>query len=359
MRPDAGNRAAPPSEPVFSIEEKILIIDIHAHVVAPAALYAYRSNLLAAGGHYRGPIGVSDEALAASADGNVKIMDSVGTDVQLLSPRPFQQMHSTKPDQVVHWWIEANNDTIARTVAMHPTRFAGMAGLPICAGSPVSDAFEELDRAISDLGFVGVSLNPDPYEGTGPSPRLSDDYWYPLWEKLVAYDAPALIHSAGCNSGRESYSEHFVTEESIAILSVAQSRVFEDFPDLKLIISHGGGSVPYQIGRWQAEVLTPNLGGAVDAERFETRLRRFYFDTVLHNPLSLELLFKTVGTDRCMFGTEKPGSGSATNPDTGRTFDDLKPVIEGMDFLTETDRNLIFEATAREVFPRLKATLKD
>jgi 4-oxalmesaconate hydratase len=335
-----------------------LIIDIHAHLVAPPVFYAYRSNLLAAGGHYRPPVGVSDDALAEAAAGNVAIMDGVGTDVQLICPRPFQQMQSTKPDQIVHWWIEANNDLIAGSVALHPTRFAGVAGLPICAGSPVTDALPELDRAVNELGFVGVSLNPDPYEGTGPSPRLSDRYWYPLYEKLVEYDVPALIHSAGCNSGRESYSEHFITEESIAILSLMQSTVFEDFPTLKIIVSHGGGSVPYQIGRWQAEVLSPGLGGAKDAERFEVGLRRFWFDTVLHNPLSLELLFKTVGTDRCMFGTEKPGSGSAINPDTGRSFDDLRPVIEAMDFLSAGDRASIFETNAREVFPRLKTTLR-
>ncbi|HEX3514316.1 MAG TPA: amidohydrolase family protein [Trebonia sp.] len=334
-----------------------MVIDIHAHLVAPAAFYGYRANLLAASGYYRGPVGVSDEALAEAAAGNVAIMDKVGTDVQLISPRPFQQMHSAKPDQVVHWWIEANNDLIARTAALHPGRFAGVAGLPVCAGSPVSDALPELARSIEDLGFVGVSLNPDPYEGAGPSPRLSDPYWYPLWEKLVAYDVPALVHSAGCGNGRESYSEHFITEESIAILSVLRSPVFDDFPDLKLIVSHGGGSVPYQIGRWQAEALSPGLGGATDAERFEVGLRRFWFDTVLHHPPSLELLFKTVGADRCMFGTENPGSGSAVNPASGRPFDDLRPVIDAMTWLTSAQKDSVFEKTALSVFPRLAGRL--
>jgi hypothetical protein len=137
------------------------------------------------------------------------------------------------------------------------------------------------------------------------------------------------VHSAGCYSERETYSEHFVTEESIAILSMLRSPVFTDFPSLRVMISHGGGSVPYQIGRWQAEVLHPALGGGPHAERFETALRRFWFDSVLHYPPSLELLLRTVGTDRVLFGTEKPGSGSAPNPDTGRDFDDLRPVIEG------------------------------
>ena len=202
-----------------------------------------------------------------------------------------------------------------------------------------------------------MALNPDPYEGTGPSPTLGDKYWYPLYEKLVEFDAPALIHSAGCNNGRESYSGHFVTEESIAILSILDSSVFEDFPDLKIVVSHGGGSVPYQIGRWQAEVLSPGLGGAVGNERFEIGLRRFWFDTVLHHAPSLELLFKTVGADRCMFGTEKPGSGSAINPDTGKSFDDLKPVIEGLNLLSPDELKLVFEDNARSVFPRLNNVL--
>ncbi|MFF4415418.1 amidohydrolase family protein [Streptosporangium sp. NPDC001559] len=334
-----------------------MIIDSHAHVVAPPVFYAYRANLLAAGGRYSPPIGVSDAAIAEAAAGNIAIMDSVGTDMQLISPRPFHQMHSAKPDQVVHWWIEANNNLIAQTVELHPDRFAGVAGLPTCAGAPIENALPELDRAIEELGFVGVLLNPDPWEGAGPSPRLSDEYWFPLFERLVHHDVPALVHSAGCNSGRETYSEHFVTEESIAILSLLNSDVFDRFPGLKLIISHGGGSVPYQIGRWQAERLMPKFGGSADAEPFEQGLRRFWFDTVLHNPLSLELLFKTVGTDRCLFGTEKPGSGSAVDPKTGRVFDDFKTTIDAIDFLTEDDRRAVYEDNARALFSRLHARI--
>jgi predicted TIM-barrel fold metal-dependent hydrolase len=334
-----------------------MIIDSHAHLVAPPSFYGYRANLLASGGYYKGKPGISDDQLATSAASNVAIMDSVGTDVQLLCPRPFHQMHSAKPDRVVHWWIEANNDLIARTVAMYPTRFAGVAGLPVCMGSPVTDALPELDRTINDLGFVGVTLNPDPNEGIGHGPGLDDEYWHPLWERLAELNVPALIHSSGCNNGRESYSEHFITEESIAILTLIRGEVFAKFPGLKIIVSHGGGSVPYQIGRWQAEVLSPGLGGDPGNTRFEVLLRQLYFDTVLHHPLSLELLLKTVGPDRVLFGTEKPGSGSAVNPDTGRSFDDLKPVIEAMDFLSKEDRGLVFEGNARSVFSRL--TIED
>ena len=81
-------------------------------------------------------------------------------------------------------------------------------------------------------------------------------------------------------------------------------------------------------------------------------------DTVLHNPLSLELLLRTVGSGRCVFGTEKPGSGSAPNPDTGRDFDDLRPVIEGFDFLDDDQKKAVLSGNARVLFRRLNSQLR-
>jgi len=331
-----------------------MIIDSHAHLVAPESLYAHRAMLLADGGYHAGKAKIADDDIAECAAGNVAKMDAVGTDMQLISPRPFHQGHSMQPSRLVHPWVASNNDVIARTVEMHPTRFAGVAGLPITPGNPVSDAFPELHRTVEELGFVGVLVNPDPAEGTANGPGMDDQYWFPLYEKLTELDVPMQIHSSGCYSGRETYSEHFISEESISILSMIRGDVFRHFPTLRVIVSHGGGSVPYQLGRWQAEVFHPALGGSPDARPFEERLRQFYFDTVLHYPLALELLLKTVGPDRVLFGTERPGSGSTINPATGAPYADLKPVIEGIGFLTPDDRTAIFEGNARTVFPRLK-----
>ena len=334
-----------------------MIIDAHAHLVAPDSLYAFRARLLASSGWYRSSVNISNDSLRASANSNIHSMDAVGTDVQLISPRPFHQMHSAQPRSIVHWWTETCNDLIARTVEMYPARFAGLAALPTCDGADTVAALPELDRTVTELGFIGVVLNPDPSEGAGCPPPLGDKYWYPLYERLVELDVPALIHAAGCTNGRESYSNHFITEESIAILSLLQSAVFTDFPTLRLMVSHGGGSVPYQIGRWQAERLLPSLGGDPKAERFEVSLRKLWFDTVLHSPPSLDLLLKIVGPDRSLFGTENPGSGSSINPDTGRQFDDLRPIIESLTWLTPSHRKAIFESNALEVFPALAGRL--
>jgi predicted TIM-barrel fold metal-dependent hydrolase len=330
----------------------MMIIDAHAHVNAPPELYAYQVSLLSSGGSQgKSSPGISDAQVEDYGRRTTKVMDSVGTDMQLISPRPFGMLHSARPAKVVHWWIAAMNDFIARQARAFPDRLATVAALPQAIDETPVDWLPELDRAVDELGAVGCLLNPDPSEGLGSVPPLGDSWWYPLYERLVEHDLPVLVHSAGCTNGRENYSEHFVTEESIAVLSLANSGVFQTFPSLKVIISHGGGSVPYQIGRWRAARAHPRLREAYDVqESFDDSVRRLWYDTVLHYPLALELLFKTVGPDRCLFGTEKPGSGSAFDEVTQHDFDDIKPVIEAMSFLSEDDRAAIFEGNARSLF---------
>jgi 4-oxalmesaconate hydratase len=61
-----------------------------------------------------------------------------------------------------------------------------------------------------------------------------------------------------------------------------------------------------------------------------------------------------VGSDHVLFGTENPGSGSAANPETGKSFDDIKPLLDTIEFLSTTDKANIFEENARQLFPRLQ-----
>jgi 4-oxalmesaconate hydratase len=335
-----------------------MVIDAHAHLMLMDELYSYRVMLEVSNGHqgYNNAHIVSDEALAKYAEKNIRLMDEVGTDIQLLSPRPFTLMHSHSNVRDIDAWIRLNNDLIARTVKLHPDRFRGVGALPQSPLRPIEAVFGEIDRVIDELGFVGVLLNPDPSEGRGEVPPLGDPYWHPLWEKLVAEDVPAHIHSAGC-CGRENYDEHFSSEESLAITSIAHEKTFDKFPGLKLMISHGGGSIPYQIGRWNAFTARRNAVFAKQGyplyEPFGETVRRFYFDTCLHHKPSLELLFSVVGPDRCLFGTERPGSGSVLNPLTGYDYDNLKPVIESIGALSDEDKKAIFEGNANSVFSRI------
>jgi len=330
-----------------------MIIDVHGHTNAPPALYAYKSLLLSSrGAHGRGNPNITEDNMRPVVMNHVeKTLDVVGTDVQFLSPRPFQLMHSEKPERIVQWWCQANNDAIALSLKIAPTRYRGVAGLPQVAGVPITNTFEEIDRCVNDLGFVGIMINPDPYEADGHHfPGMGDPYWYPLYEKMVQMQIPALIHSAGCKDPWDTYSNYFIAVETRVIISMVSEGVFDKFPDLKIIVAHGGGAVPYQVGRYRAF-----FGRHFESQGgFDSQLKKFYFDTVLYNPESLDLLFKIVGSDRCMFGTENPGTGTYKDPKTGKMLDDLKPVIETITSISDADKKNVFEDVARKVFPRAK-----
>ncbi len=337
------------------------VIDVHGHVSAPKDLYVYKSLLLASRGeHGKTGIKIADELVVAAAKPHIELLKTLKTDIQLISPRPFQAMHSEKPEKLIQWFTKATNDVIAQNCRLFPDTFRGVAGLPQCYGVSPTNTFEELERCINELGFVGVSLNPDPGEGAGdPAPHLGSEYWYPLYEKLVEMDVPALIHAASCRcEQKESYAHHMITEHSIACWALASFNVFKDFPKLKIVMSHGGGSVPYQIGRWRAgRFLQPLMAGVVHnvlkKETFDESMRKMYFDSVLYSREALEYLVKTIGADRVMFGTEAPGNGSGIDPDTGRRFDDLKPLVDEMAWLPDADKAAIFENNARSVFTRI------
>lgn len=333
-----------------------MIIDAHNHIVAGGELSAYQAGLVNGRGfHGKGRLPVNEESIKRArwqGHKHSEVLEQVGTDMAFISPRPYTMMHSEKPEKIVHWYCEAVNDTLALQVKVEPNRFRAIGGLPQCGGVNPKNTFEELERCVKKLGFVGIMINPDPGEGDGQTPAMGEEYWYPLYEKMVELDVPGLVHPASCRNPRESFHGHFITEESIAILSLVHSRVFEDFPKLKLIICHGGGSVPYQVGRWRSQLRGPN-----DTENFDERLRKLYFDTALYNTESLELLFKVVGAERCLFGTERPGAGSKTDPRTGKWYDDVRPLIEGISWLTGNQKEQIFHKNAEQVFSRFKASV--
>ena len=105
-----------------------MIIDCHGHVSAPAQLWAYKAVLLASrGSHGRGGVKVTDDEMRAALNaaeihpkGHLDALHDHGTDVQLISPRPFQLMHSEKPAKLVHWFAEECHNVIHRQTQMYP-----------------------------------------------------------------------------------------------------------------------------------------------------------------------------------------------------------------------------------------------
>ena len=326
-----------------------MIIDSHAHLVMPPESFRFMAELVGGRANPNTLPKIPEASVRKVAEELVRSMDSVGTDIQFISPRPYLQMHSVKPGRVTELWSIHCNNLIAEFVKMFPDRFRGVAGLPQYMDEALDvRAIPELRRCVNQLGFVGCLINPDPTEGAGPTPPgLGDPFWHPLYEAMTELDVPGLIHSAGSCSARESYTLKFINEESIAIVSLLGAKTFDQFPNLKIVVAHGGGAIPYQMGRFRSWTVRKG-----EKETFDEQLKKLYFDTCIYSKEAIELLLKVAGTDNVLFGTEKPGTGSARDPISGRDYDDMKPVIESIDWLTDAQKADIFECNCRRLYSK-------
>ena len=182
-----------------------MIIDCHGHfTTAPAAHGAFRRAQLdriaaqLSGGPQLPmpePGAISDEELRESVEGNqLRLLRERGTDLTMFSPRASAMGHHVADPATARAWARACNDLIYRVTTLFPANFAGVCQLPQVPGGPLGDSVAELERCVTELGFVGVNLNPDPSGGYWTSPPMTDEYWFPLYEKMVELDVPGMVH---------------------------------------------------------------------------------------------------------------------------------------------------------------------
>ena len=85
---------------------------------------------------------------------------------------------------------------------------------------------------MKELGFIGCNLNPDPSGGYWTSPPLTDRHWYPLYEKMVELDVPAMVHvSSSCNPNFHATGAHYINADTTAFMQFLTERSVQGFPD--------------------------------------------------------------------------------------------------------------------------------
>jgi 4-oxalmesaconate hydratase len=260
--------------------------------------------------------------------------------------------HVADPATAVEW-ARVCNDLIYRVTTLFPANFAGVAQLPQVAGEPLTKCVAELERAVTQLGFVGCNLNPDPAGGFWSSPPLTDSYWFPIYEKMTELGVPAMIHvSTSCNPAAHTLGAHYLNADTTAFMQLVQGRLFERFPTLRFVIPHGGGAVPYHWGRFK---------GIATREKYppieENVMTNVSFDTCVYHQPGIDLLTSVIGPDNILFASEMLGAVRGNNPDGDFPWDDTKRYVESAK-LSDDDRAKIFESNARRVYPRLDARLK-
>jgi 4-oxalmesaconate hydratase len=332
-----------------------MIIDAHGHyTTVPPGMRIFRALQISNMGRpKRGPVTISDDEIRASLEkGQIRLLDERGIDVMLFSPMASAMGHHFGNAQVSRHWTEVSNELIHRVCTLYPQRFVGVCALPQSPGVSPKESVEELERCVKEFGFVGCNLNPDPSGGYWTDPPLGDEWWYPLYEKMQELDVPAMMHaSATCNPAFHTTGSHYLNVDATAFMQLLESRIFQDFPRLKIILTHGGGNVPYQEARYRALCIMNKW------EPFETFVKRLYWDTTVYSREAMEMLVRVVGIDNIVFASEMLGGVTTVDPKTGRFFDDNKPFMDALEGLTAEDRQKIFEDNARRAYPRLGAAL--
>lgn len=334
-----------------------MIIDCHGHyTTSPEAHNLWRKAQLAAyeaGSAAPAYPAISDDEIQESIEGNqLRLIAERGTDMTIFSPRASAMAHHEGDEAVSRAWARVCNDLIKRVVDLYPDTFFGVCQLPQSPGVPIERSTDELERCVEELGFVGCNLNPDPSGGNWTSAPLTDRSWYPFYEKMVELDVPAMIHVSGtCNPNFHATGAHYLNADTTAFMQFLEGDLFTDFPELRFVIPHGGGAVPYHWGRYRG------LSDMLKKPPLEEHVMgNVFFDTCVYHQPGIDLLFEVVDLDNILFGSEMIGAVRGIDPRTGHYFDDTKRYVDALG-LGEAERAQVYSGNARRVYPRLGASL--
>ncbi|WP_178946225.1 amidohydrolase family protein [Kocuria sp. TGY1127_2] len=331
-----------------------MIIDCHGHyTTAPAALGQWREQQIAAldGGPEPDPGGpsISDEEIRESIEGNqLRLMNERGIDLTVFSPRASFMAHHIGDFETSSVWARICNDLCARVARLYPERFAPATMLPQSPGVDPTTCVEEIDRCVEEHDIVAVNLSPDPSGGHWTSPPLTDESWFPIYEKLIEHELPAMIHvSTSINPAFHTTGAHYLNADTTAVMQLIQGDLFSQFPELKLVIPHGGGAAPYHWGRFRG--LAQSLEKPTVNEHL---LNNVFFDTCVYHQPGIDELLSVIPRQNVLFASEMIGAVRGVDPETGHYFDDTARYIAAAP-LNDEERADIYERNVRKVYKRL------
>lgn len=263
-------------------------------------------------------------------------MDRVGIDVEVVSlstPNVFftDAAHQPEIARIV-------NDAYAELIAQHPTRFKAFASIPM---DDPDAALKELNRAIDELKMNGVIL----LSNIGGKPLTSPEY-RPFFSEANARKLCILLHPM-LPANTDPFREYvlgplvgFMFDTTLAVARMCFDGMLKDFPDIRWIVGHLGGAVPYLMERldngWRDFV---ECRAKID-ELPSVYLKRLYYDTVNFNPHMLMMARNMLGSDHMVMGSDYPHLLGS--------IDRAVSSIEGLDIPDEEKRR-IFEGTALSI----------
>ena len=200
-------------------------------------------------------------------------------------------------------WVHLLNEHLAQAARDGGERFQAVAAVPVRNGQ---HAERELEYAVNTLGMTGAMLASDPVDVD-----LADPGFEPFWAAAEALNVPVLLHGATHSKwGRVGppylgFSLGRTFDTTVLVAKLLLGGLLDRYPRLKLMLCHGGGFLPYQIGRIQYGY-TRGTDKVADLQRDgpEAYMPMLYYDTVTLNARSLALLLDLVGSSHIMVGSD-------------------------------------------------------
>lgn len=331
-----------------------MTIDVHAHGLPPALIDALHDDggrcgidvvdrdgrrFLQVAGGGGGPLRPDFVDVTA----RLAAMDAAGIDVQLLSPWIGVTGYTLPTEQGVRW-ARLFNESLADLVAEHPERLRGMGHVPLQSGSAAAD---ELRHAVDELGLVGVEV-----ATTVAGRELDDPDLESFWATAEELRCLVLLHPDQTLPGR-AQPRYFLNnlvgnaaETTIAVSHLLFGGVLERYPDLRVILVHGGGYLPWQAGRLDHGHVAAPVAGAPQLHRSPSeQLRTLYYDTVTHSPEALDFLIDFAGADHVVLGSDYPFEMGERNP---------IGLVDSVPSLSPADRHRILEGTMQQLLSEVK-----
>src|SRR5215207_2450746 len=319
-------------------------IDLHNHVVPPTVVEALSKH------PERYGMGIEEKdgkrwfnshgrlaelaPVFYDADAKVEWMDRNKIDVAAISVGPPIYFYWLSPEIGLEA-AKLANDGIAQMVAKRPDRLRGMAHLPM---QDADAAVAELERVVKEHKFKAVEVGTS-IEGV----ELANPKFRKVLKTIEQLGCFVFTHPYQClaqGGMAEYYLSNFVgfpLDTTLMVAHLMYSGALDELPELKILLAHGGGYVPYQIGRFiHGFNVRPEPKMKTKTSPAQL-LRRFYFDALTHDPQAARHLIDRVGADRVVIGSDHPF-------DMGPP--DLMGALDAIPDLSASEREYVCSLTA-------------
>lgn len=257
-------------------------------------------------------------------------MDAQGVDVQWVSASP-NHFYPWAPEGLAVWAANEANRLVADHVAEAPERLVGLGLVPLQHPERIVEC---LDDAVLGRGLAGVEIS-----SFAGDVELSDERLEPLWARAAELGAVVFLHPFGCSLDERLdrfYLSNTVgqpVENAVALSHLIFAGVLDRHPDLTIVAAHGGGYMPFAIGRsdraWRVRPEAQRC-----AHEPSTYLPKIWFDTVVHDPEALRRLVEVAGESRVLLGSDYPFDMGLDSPvefvrEAGLSADIVDGILEG------------------------------